>query len=293
MTRTSHLAAEIATQPDDWAAVLGRLDEALAVLPRRGGSVAVVGCGTSFFMAQAYAALRESAGHGRTEAHAASEFPAGRDVRPGRGHLALGHHDRGDRAARPTCASAGQRTTAIVATEGTAIPALATESLMLPEVDEQSVVQTRFATTTLALLRASLGEDLTAAIADARAVLAEDEDSALGRPGRRRADHLRRPRLDHRPGQRGRPQAARVGAVLDRVLPRHGVPPRPDQHRHRRAARPGPSARCPRDSPRTSGRPARTSSTATSTRWPTSCACTACAWRRRRARESTQIAPGT
>ena len=49
---------------------------------------------------------------------------------------------------------------------------------MLPEVDEQSVVQTRFATTTLALLRASLGEDLTAAIADARSVLAEDEGSA-------------------------------------------------------------------------------------------------------------------
>ncbi len=77
MTHTSHLAVETATQPDDWAAVLGRLDEALAVLPKHGDSVAVVGCGTSFFMAQAYAVLRESAGHGRTEAHAASEFPAG------------------------------------------------------------------------------------------------------------------------------------------------------------------------------------------------------------------------
>ena len=50
---------------------------------------------------------------------------------------------------------------------------------MMGEVDEQSVVQTRFATTTLALLRATLGEDLTAAIADAEAVLAEDEDTAL------------------------------------------------------------------------------------------------------------------
>jgi fructoselysine-6-P-deglycase FrlB-like protein len=66
-----------------------------------------------------------------------------------------------------------------VATAGTAIPELATECLLLPEVDEQSVVQTRFATTTLALLRATLGEDLGTAIAQARAVLAEEESSAL------------------------------------------------------------------------------------------------------------------
>ena len=41
------------------------------------------------------------------------------------------------------------------------------------------MVQTRFATTTLALLRASLGEDLAPVADQARAVLAEDEDSAL------------------------------------------------------------------------------------------------------------------
>src|SRR5699024_5692256 len=42
---------------------------------------------------------------------------------------------------------------------------------VLADADETSVVQTRFATTTLALLRASLGADLTAAVADARAAL--------------------------------------------------------------------------------------------------------------------------
>jgi fructoselysine-6-P-deglycase FrlB-like protein len=42
----------------------------------------------------------------------------------------------------------------------------------LPFADEQSVVQTRFATTTLALLRASLGEDLEPVIAQAEQVLA-------------------------------------------------------------------------------------------------------------------------
>ena len=58
----SHLATEIATQPDDWAAVMGRVPEAAAVLPGPGEDVAVVGCGTSFYMAQAYASLREAAG---------------------------------------------------------------------------------------------------------------------------------------------------------------------------------------------------------------------------------------
>jgi len=47
----------------------------------------------------------------------------------------------------------------------------------MSEVDEQSVVQTRFATTVLALLRASLGESLDTAIADARDVLAEGEET--------------------------------------------------------------------------------------------------------------------
>ena len=177
----SHLAAEIATQPDDWAAVLSRTDEARAVLPQPGESVAVVGCGTSFFMAQAYAVLRETAGSGvggRTEAHAASEFPADRTY----DHVvAISRSGTTTEVIELLTAlrERGQRTTAIVATEGTAIPDLATHALLLPEVDEQSVVQTRFATTALILLRATLGEDVSAAIADARAVLAEDEASAL------------------------------------------------------------------------------------------------------------------
>ena len=66
-------------------------------------------------------------------------------------------------------------TTAIVATPGTPVAQLAAHAIALPEVDERSVVQTRFATSTLALLRASLGDDLAAAIDDARAVLGEDE----------------------------------------------------------------------------------------------------------------------
>ena len=175
---TTHLATEIATQAADWKAVLARVPEARAVLPPDGARVAVTGCGTSYYMAQAYAALREGSGHGYTDAHAASEFPLDRDY---------DHVVAISRSGTTTevvelleeLRSRGRTTTAVVATAGTPIPALAEHQLMMGEVDEQSVVQTRFATTTLVLLRATLGEDLTAAIADAEAVLAEDESSAL------------------------------------------------------------------------------------------------------------------
>ena len=175
---TTHLATEIATQAADWRAVLARVPEARSALPAEGARVAVTGCGTSFYMAQAYASLREAGGHGYTDAHAASEFPLDRDY---------DHVVAISRSGTTTevielleaLRTRGRVTTAIVATAGTPIPALAKHQLMLGEVDERSVVQTRFATTTLALLRATLGEDLTGAIADAEAVLDEDEDSAL------------------------------------------------------------------------------------------------------------------
>lgn len=73
---------EIATQPDCWrqAVALARRPDGpvSASLPRPGERVAVVGCGTSWFIAQAYAALRESGGHGETDAFPASEMPDGR-----------------------------------------------------------------------------------------------------------------------------------------------------------------------------------------------------------------------
>jgi hypothetical protein len=61
----SDLAREVAGQPDDWAAVVARLPELRGSLPAPGARVAVVGCGTSYFVAQAHAA------------------PSGRSCRPG------------------------------------------------------------------------------------------------------------------------------------------------------------------------------------------------------------------
>src|SRR6202000_1600570 len=62
-------------------------------------------------------------------------------------------------------------TVAIIGDPGTPMTELADQVVALPFADEQSVVQTRFATSALILLRAHLGEDVTAAIADAEAAL--------------------------------------------------------------------------------------------------------------------------
>ncbi|WP_353509320.1 SIS domain-containing protein [Intrasporangium sp.] len=179
MSQTSHLAREIATQPDDWTRTIARLDELGGALPRPGERVATIGCGTSWFMGQAYAARRESLGQGVTDAFAASE------------HRLERHYDRVVVVSRSGTTTevlavveqlraADVPHVSIVATPGTPVAKASSATIVLDDVDEQSVVQTRFATTTLALLRASLGDDLAPVVEQARAVLAEDANSALG-----------------------------------------------------------------------------------------------------------------
>ena len=69
--------AEIASQPDCWrraAELAGELTAAgTDLLPVPGERVAVVGCGTSWFIAQSYAAAREASGQGETDAFAATD----------------------------------------------------------------------------------------------------------------------------------------------------------------------------------------------------------------------------
>jgi fructoselysine-6-P-deglycase FrlB-like protein len=114
----------------------------------------VIGCGTSWFIAQAYAALREQGGHGETDAFAASEFPQRRAydrvialTRSGTTSEVL------DLLARLGGSTAA---TAITADPATPVMKLAGNAVVLDFADEESVVQTRFATTALALLRAHL-----------------------------------------------------------------------------------------------------------------------------------------
>ena len=64
-----------------------------------------------------------------------------------------------------------ERTLAISAVRNTPVPELAGSAIFLEFADERSVVQTRFATSVLALLRAHLGEDQTSAIDQAETAI--------------------------------------------------------------------------------------------------------------------------
>jgi fructoselysine-6-P-deglycase FrlB-like protein len=165
MTTVSHTSSEIADQPELWTRAAALVGDC-AGLPRPGERVAFVGCGTSWFIGQAYAVLRERAGQGVTDAFAASEFPGVRDYDR---VVALTRSGTTTEVLRLLAdIRATVATTAITGTPGTPIVDAADEIVMLDFADEKSVVQTRFATTALALLRAHLGEDLSAAVRDAK-----------------------------------------------------------------------------------------------------------------------------
>ena len=66
---------EIASQPDCWARAYAHAASGPAGFPAPGERVLVIGCGTSYYVAAAYAWLREEAGHGMTDAVIASELP--------------------------------------------------------------------------------------------------------------------------------------------------------------------------------------------------------------------------
>jgi fructoselysine-6-P-deglycase FrlB-like protein len=142
--------AEIASQPDLWTRAAQLAREAADVLPAPGARTCVVGCGTSLFIAQSWAALRERAGHGQTDAFAASELPDGRryDVL-----VAISRSGSTSEVLHALGRDVAQRTVAITADGDAGVAGLADDAIVLDFADERSVVQTRFATCTLALLR--------------------------------------------------------------------------------------------------------------------------------------------
>src|SRR4051812_21749230 len=141
-------SGEIASQPALWrrVAALSTAQE----LPAPGERACLVGCGTSLYVAQAAAALREAAGDGVTDAFPASELPAGRryDVL-----VAISRSGTTSEVVHALGRGLADRTVAITAVANAPVPAAADATVALPFADERSVVQTRFATTALALLR--------------------------------------------------------------------------------------------------------------------------------------------
>ncbi|MFI9256374.1 SIS domain-containing protein [Streptomyces sioyaensis] len=170
MSEISYMEQELNSQPETWREA-ARLGAAAGPLPEAGQRVAVIGCGTSWFMAQSYAALREAAGQGVTDPFAASEAFLGSD----RGYdavVAITRSGTTTEVLRVLDAVKGRiPTVTIIGDPETPAVALSDRMVALPFADEKSVVQTRFATTALTLLRAHLGEDISRAVTDAEEAL--------------------------------------------------------------------------------------------------------------------------
>lgn len=171
------MQAELVSQPECWERAAQVAREA-AVLPAAGLRVAAVGCGTSWFMAQSYAALREAAGQGLTDAFAASEAPV-----VARGYDAVVLITRSGTTTEVLDLAAQLRgrirTVGIVGDTTTSFVDLVDDLVPLPFADETSVVQTRFATSALSALRASLGHDVAVSAEDARRAIDEDLPAEL------------------------------------------------------------------------------------------------------------------
>jgi CRISPR-associated protein Cas5a/b/c len=172
---SAYVSMEIAAQPSAWAraAELGLTERVRHALPERGQRVAIIGCGTSFFMAQSLAYLREHSQHGETDAFPASEFPT---RRPYDFLVALTRSGTTTEVLRllETLRNGTEPgTVAITADPNTPVVELTDDHVVLDFADERSIVQTRFATTALALWRAWLGEDITAVVEQGRFALTE------------------------------------------------------------------------------------------------------------------------
>src|SRR5689334_15495365 len=164
--------AEITSQPEVWLRSLALSDQAKHELIAPGERMLVLGCGTSWFVAQSLAELREEAGLGETDAVCASEF------RPRR------RYDRVVAVTRSGTSTEvlealrmippATRTVAITAVRGEPVDGLTDAQLVLDFADERSVVQTRFPTTVLALARHAVGHDIEPVVEDGRLALKAD-----------------------------------------------------------------------------------------------------------------------
>lgn len=167
----SAIEHEIASQPAVWRRAADLAPSLTSQLPPAGARLAVIGCGTSLYMAQAFATARETAGAGETDPFPASELPAGRR------YDALLAISRSGTTTEVVHALAilppSLPTYVIVGAAGTPVAAAGGHRIVLDFADEDSIVQTRFATTTLVLLLASLGVETARASSEAELALAD------------------------------------------------------------------------------------------------------------------------
>lgn len=159
---------EIESQPAVWAEALTVTDTSAFGLP--GERVLFLGCGTSAFVAESLAALRERAGLGETDAAYASEWHPGRTY--DRVVAITRSGSTSEVLAALAAVDSGTRKVAITGVADEAVHALVDSSLVLDFADETSVVQTRFPTALLILARQVYGYDVAGVADDAAAAIA-------------------------------------------------------------------------------------------------------------------------
>lgn len=175
MSQALHADREIASQPEIWSQVADFAPSVAGLLPRPGEKVAITGCGSSWFMAMSYAALRESLGQGETDVWVASEYNFSRKYDR---VVALSRSGTTTEVIEAT-SKITTPSVVITAIHNSPIAANTTEEIVMPFADEESVLQTRWATAALGLLRTSLGFDLRTIVDDAEKALAESIDQQI------------------------------------------------------------------------------------------------------------------
>ncbi len=162
-------SAELQSQPEIWAQALALPDKVFSLLPSAGEHVLVIGCGTSYYIGDSYAYWRNDANIGRTRAAIPSELPWVDDDE----HIVVISRSGTTADVVKIVAKYGatHRITAILGDIDTPLGRLCSRVVHLGFADEESIMQTRFATTVLTVLRASLGPVSPSLIDDARAAL--------------------------------------------------------------------------------------------------------------------------
>jgi fructoselysine-6-P-deglycase FrlB-like protein len=150
------LVDEVNSQPSCWLRASQLAAE--GNLPEHGSRIAFVGCGTSRYVAEAISAWREEGGFGESDAFAASEMPQRRsyDV-----VVAISRSGTTTEVLRliDSLRSSTEVLT-ITGAESSPVAKAATRNISLSFADEESVVQTRFATSVIALWRSHFGHDI-------------------------------------------------------------------------------------------------------------------------------------
>lgn len=160
---------EISSQPGCWRQAEELAASVVDLMPPDGERVAFVGCGTSWYMGQVMAALRERAGRGETDAFTASEFPRERRYDK---VIALSRSGLTTEVLDLLYDIQGKvPTLSFVGDTAAPIAELSDAAVDLAFADEAALVQSRFATSAVALWRSWLGHDMDRVIADAEEVL--------------------------------------------------------------------------------------------------------------------------